>query len=82
MNEENKYGIFSSSTDPSQVANTVKGIVTSLSGVLLIVLPLAGLSVTAEQITTIAGQLGIAAGAVWTLYGLGLKLVAYFAKQQ
>ena len=76
-----RYGALSSSTDPTQVANTVKGIIVALSGLLLVVLPLAGISVTAEQLTTLAGNVGIAAGALWTLYGLGMKAVAHFTKQ-
>lgn len=78
---QKRFGAFSSSTNPEQVANTVKGIITGLSGVILVVLPLWGISATADQIANVAGQLGIAAGALWTLYGLGMKLVAYFAQK-
>lgn len=78
---ERKYGALSSSTNPEEVANTVKGFIVSIASVILLIAPLAGISITLEQITTLAGQLGLAAGAVWTLYGLGMKLVAYFAKK-
>lgn len=78
---EKKYGAFSSSTNPEEVANTVKGFIVSIASVILIVAPLAGVSVTLEQITTAGGQLGLAAGAIYTLYGIGMKAVVYFTKR-
>lgn len=80
MNQK-KFGMLTSSVDSTQVANTVRGIVLSLSSTLLLLAPLANISLTAEQLTTLAGQLGLAAGATWTLYGLGLKLVAFVTKR-
>jgi len=78
---ERKYGALSSSTNPEEVANTVKGFIVSIASIILIVAPLAGVSVTLEQITTAGGQLGLAAGAIWTLYGIIMKVVAYFTKK-
>jgi hypothetical protein len=80
--DNRKYGSLSSWQDPTKVATTVKGIVLSLSSLLLVILPLAGISITAEQITTLAGNLGLAAGAVATLYGLGMKVVVYFSERK
>lgn len=77
---EKRFGAFTSSTNPNEIADRVKGAILAMSGILLIVLPLAGISVSAEQITTFAGQLGVAAGALWTLYGFGKWAVAFFTE--
>ena len=80
-NIEPRYGKFSSSTNPEEVASTVRGFIVSIASIILMVAPLAGLSLTLEQITTVGGQLGLAAGAIWTLYGLIMKAVVYFTKK-
>lgn len=79
-----KYKAFiASSTNPDEVANTVKGIVLALASVITIVgASFFHINLTATDIATLAGNLGLAAGAIWTLYGLVMKLVAYFGKAQ
>ena len=79
--EKSKYGVFSSSTNPGDIANTVRGAILGVSGLIMFLAPLAGLSVSAEEITSLAGGLGIGAGALWTVYGLIMKAVVHFTKK-
>lgn len=76
-----KFGALSSSQNPQELANTVKGLVLSLSAVLLMAARAFDLPLTETDVVTLATQLGLAVGALWTLYGLGLKVVTAFAKR-
>lgn len=71
-----KYGALTSSQNPEEIANTVKGIVLALSGVItLFATHFLGLSLSSTDVLTLATGLGTGAGAVWTCYGLIMKLV-------
>lgn len=71
-----KYGALTSSQDPEQIANTVKGIVLALSGIItLFATHFLNITLTPTDVFGLATGLGTAAGAVWTVYGLLIKLV-------
>lgn len=70
-----------SSTDPTVISNTVRGAVLASSGAIILVGGVLGVPITDTQVMELAGQLGLAAGALWTLYGAALKLVVWFGKR-
>lgn len=75
-------GIVASSQDPTEIANTVKGIVLALSSVIVFtVAQFMHITLSANDVMSLATDLGTAAGAVWTVYGLILKLVVFFGKK-
>ncbi len=82
MNDTRKFGAFTSSQNPEELATRVKGIVLAMSSILIFI---AGqffhITVSANDILTLATELGSIAGAVMTLYGAGLWVVSYFAKK-
>lgn len=79
MNTTKKFGSFSSSEDPQKLAATVTGAIIGCSSLIIFGLGRLGLPVSVEQVTTYAGVLGTAVGAIWTLYGLIRKAVIAFA---
>lgn len=81
---ERKFGALSSSEDPQKLADTVKGIVMLVAGLVSYF----GYSEATGEINTIADQVGIAItlgmsfyGVVKTIYGLIKKLIVRFAKK-
>ena len=77
-----RFGALSSSVDGTQVANTVRGVILSLSAVVIMVAGLAGVPLADSQVAEAASAIGLAAGSLWTLYGLILRVVVYFAEQK
>lgn len=81
-NMNRKYGSFSSSQNPEQISNRVKGVVLSLSAIIIFV---AGnwlnISLQPNDVADIATQLGAVAGAIWTIYGFILSVVARFSQK-
>lgn len=73
--------LLQSSQDPTQVANTVKGLVLGLSGIVLTIAQVKGWTITASQVTVAATEVGAAAGAIWALWGLGMKVLSLFNKK-
>lgn len=82
MNTTPKFGALTSSQNPEELATRVKGIVLAMSSILIFV---AGqffhVTLTANDILSLSTELGSIAGAIMTLYGAGLWVVSYFAKQ-
>jgi hypothetical protein len=76
-----RFGAFSSSTNPEEVANTVKGIVLALASLIILVAGQFGVPLAESDVAVFAQNIGLAAGALWTLYGLGMKVVVHFTKQ-
>lgn len=67
---KNKYGAITSSTDPEEIATRVKGIVLTLSSIIILVASLLfHITLTPVDITTWATEIGMVAGAVTTIYG-------------
>jgi hypothetical protein len=68
-----------SSQDPASVANKVKGVILVFSS--LIILGAAhvfNITLSADDVVTLATEVGSVAGAVWAVYGAVLHLVTWF----
>lgn len=64
-----------SSQDPSQVSNTVKGVILSLSSIIVFVAAqVFHITLTADNILALATEVGSLAGILWMLYGLIMKV--------
>lgn len=82
MNEKKLAGWAASSSNPEEISNRIKGIVLSLSSVLIFVAAqFLGLTLNANDISDLASLAGVTAGAIWTLYGVFLALVNKFARK-
>ena len=69
-----------SSVDPEQLANTIRGLVlTGASIITFLGMQFFNITLSANDIANLATNLGIAAGAIWTVYGIILKGVMWFA---
>lgn len=66
---------MSSSEDPQKLAATVTGSIIAVSSLLVLVAGHFGFPLTVEQVTTYAGELGTAVGAIWAVFGLVRKMV-------
>lgn len=77
-----KFGALTSSQNPEELANRVKGIILGLSGLVIFLgSQFFGIELKPEDVMELATQLSVIAGAVWAIYGAGLALVAKFARQ-
>lgn len=76
--EKRLYGAIASSQDPAQVANKVKGLILALSSVIILIAShVFGIVLTADDVVTLAAQVGAISGAVWSVYGAVLHLVTW-----
>ena len=75
--------IISSSVDPTKLSNTIKGIIISSSSIIILfasvklhtTLSTDQVAVFADQIAQTVSAVGIAYGAIHTLYGVVLKVI-------
>ena len=74
--------IVASSTDPTEVGNTVKGIILTASS-LIIFFTFAFFHITFTQadVSSFADEVGITVGAIWTLFGVIHKVVVFFGSK-
>lgn len=71
-----------SSQDPTEVANKVKGaIVVASSAIIYGAAHVFHITLTADDITTLATEISGVIGAVWFIYGIVLNLITFFAKK-
>jgi len=76
-----KFGAITSSTNPEEIAMRVKGITLALSSVIILIATQAfHVQLTANDVISLAGELGAVAGAITTLYGAGLWLLTKIFK--
>lgn len=77
-----KYGAFTSSLNQEEISNRVKGIVLSLSAIIIFVASnVFNINLQPNDVVDIASQLGMVIGAVWTTYGGILSLIARFSQK-
>jgi hypothetical protein len=77
-----RFGAITSSQNPEEIANTIKGMILAFSSIIILLgTQFFHLTLTANDVSSLATEVGTAAGAIWFLYGLGLKVLAYFFKQ-
>lgn len=76
------YGAITSSQNPDEIATRVKGIILALSSIIILVAgQIFHVTLSANDIISLAGELGSVTGAVMTLYGAGLWLLSKIFKQ-
>lgn len=69
--------VIASSTNPTAVANWIKGLILGFSSIItLVVLNLFHVELTASNLDSLATGVGMVAGAIWFVYGLIHKGVA------
>lgn len=69
---------LASSQDPTQVANKVRGVILAASSILIFLgAQFFHVTLTADDIVTLATEIGTIAGAVWAIYGCILNLVTW-----
>lgn len=79
--EQNLIPGIASSTNPTQVANTIKGFILSISTLVVFAgAHLFGISLTPDNIAALGEDIGMIAGAVWFVYGLLHKGVAVLGR--
>lgn len=73
-----KFGALTSSQNPEEIANTVKGLVLSFSAIIILIAQqFFHINLSATDVASFATEASIAAGAVWTIYGIVLKVLAW-----
>ena len=71
-------GWLQSSTDPETVSNTVRGAILAVSGLIIFAAAeIFHVTLSANDIITLATELGTIAGLLWTVYGLVMKIVMW-----
>ena len=70
-----KFGILSSSTNPEQLGQTVKGIILGASTIILFVAGLLNIPFADADVVQLATQVGAAVSSLWILFGIGQKVV-------
>lgn len=77
--EHKKFGALTSSQDPNEIANKVKGVILMSSSIIIfLAAKFFGIQLSATDITSLATMIGAVAGAVWAIYGTVLHLIAWF----
>lgn len=74
-----KYaGWLQSSTDPNTVSNTVRGAILAVSGIIIFATAqLFHIQLSANDVITLATEVGTLAGLLWGVYGAIQKLVVW-----
>jgi hypothetical protein len=80
--EYRKFGALTSSQNPEEIANRVKGGVLACSSIIIFVAAqFFNVTLSANDVVSLATQISGIAGAVWMIYGFILSVIAYFAKK-
>ncbi len=81
MQDTRKFGSITSSQSPDEIATRVKGMVLAFSSIIILV---AGqffhITLSANDVISLAGELGSVAGAITVLYGAGLWVLGLIFK--
>ena len=77
-----KFGAITSSVNPDDIAMRVKGVVLAFSSIIIIVAAqVFHVTLSANDVISLGGELGAIAGAMATLYGAGLWILTKMFKQ-
>lgn len=68
-----RFGAFSSSTNPEQLAASVSGGILMFSAVIVMVAGYLNIPITDTQLAQAAAQIGAVAGGLWFIFGLVRK---------
>jgi hypothetical protein len=67
--------LLNSSVDPENLSATISGLILSASAGIIFLAAHFNIVLGADQVSALATQIGLAAGALWTLFGLIRKVV-------
>lgn len=82
-NIHKRFGALSSSQNPDELANRVKGTVLAFSSIIIYVAGrVFGIELGANDMVDIATLLGAVSGGIWAVYGAIIALVAKFAEKR
>ncbi len=77
--ENKKFGAITSSQDPEQISNRIKGLTLACSSIIIFLASqFLHIKLDANDVVSLATELGMVAGAITTIYGFGMKAWAYF----
>lgn len=72
------YGAIASSQDPEQIANKVKGVILASSSIIIfLAAQLLHITLSANDVLTLATEASAVIGGVWAVYGAILHLVTW-----
>ncbi len=78
-----RFGALTSSQDPNEIAQKVKGSILMFSSLIIFVAAqFFGLHLTANDVLSLATEISGVAGAIWVIYGSGLHLIAWFYRDR
>lgn len=73
---------MASSVDPSQVSARVQGIVLALSSIIILITgKIFHITLTPDDVLSLASQVGGVAGAIWTVKGAIIWIMTKFGKR-
>jgi uncharacterized membrane protein YqgA involved in biofilm formation len=76
-----KFGALTSSTNPEELADRVKGIILASSSIIIFfAAQFFHIQLSANDIVSLSTEAGALIGAIWTIYGAIKAVVAYFSK--
>jgi hypothetical protein len=77
-----KFGAITSSTNPEEISNRIKGITLAASSIIIFLLGhYFNIVLTPDDMIAVASQVGAVGGAIWTVYGAGMAVWSYFFKK-
>lgn len=80
--DNRKFGAITSSTNSEEIAARIKGITMAMSSIIiLIAAQFFHIQLAANDMISIASELGAVGGAIWTLYGAGMWIWAKIFKK-
>lgn len=72
---------YTSSEDPTKLSATITGAIIGFSGIALFAAHAFGIPLTNTDLVALAGNIGIAVGALWFLFGFLRKVFFWFFKK-
>lgn len=80
--ETRKFGAITSSTNPDEVAMKVKGAILAVSSIIIfLAAQFFHITLSANDIISLASEAGTVAGAIVIVYGVGMHILSYFFKK-
>ena len=75
MNKD--LGFLGSSTDSTKLSNTVSGLIVTFAGIIILIAKKFGVEIGTVEVSNFAQGVALAIGAIWTIYGLVVKLLLF-----
>lgn len=79
---DRKFGAITSSTNSEEISNRIKGITIALSSIIIFfAAKFFHMTLTPNDVLSLATEFAAVGGAIWTLYGTGMAVWAHLFKQ-